>query len=48
VRDVEAFTDAWFELLRAHPELAPVLAFSAHVLVVVDGEPVRIVAPPAK
>jgi Ca-activated chloride channel family protein len=48
VREVPAFADAYFGLLQAHPELAPVLAFSAHVLVVVDGEPIRIVAPPAK
>lgn len=37
VRVVEAFSDAWFALVRERPHLAPVLAFSTRI-VVVDGE----------
>jgi len=43
VRKVAAFGDDYFALLRSEPALAPVLAFSAHMLVVTaSGEPVEI------
>ncbi|MCE9593305.1 MAG: VIT and VWA domain-containing protein [Planctomycetes bacterium] len=42
---VEAFSDAWFELLRAQPALAPYFAFSTRLLVVLDGRVYEVHAP---
>ncbi|MCB9880382.1 MAG: VWA domain-containing protein [Planctomycetes bacterium] len=45
VREIEAFTDAYFELLAAHPELAKAFAFSTSIVVVVDGKAIQITPP---
>jgi Ca-activated chloride channel family protein len=42
---VEAFSPAYFELLRRRPALGPYLALGQRLLVVLDGEVVEIVAP---
>ena len=42
VRKVEAFSDAYFALLRDHPELAPYLAFSSRIVVVVDSGAIEV------
>jgi Ca-activated chloride channel family protein len=34
VREVQAYSDGWFALLEAHPELAPMFAFSTRLVVV--------------
>ncbi|MBK8978110.1 MAG: VWA domain-containing protein [Planctomycetes bacterium] len=44
-RRIVAFSDDWFALSREHPELAKVLAFSTHLVVIVDGAPIEIVEP---
>jgi Ca-activated chloride channel family protein len=43
VRKVSAFSDEYFALLTAHPELAACLAFSARIVIVVDGAAIEIV-----
>ncbi len=44
-RRIEAFSDDYFALLAAHPELAKVLAFSTRLVLVVDGAAIEIVPP---
>ncbi|MCA8970439.1 MAG: hypothetical protein KDC95_11665, partial [Planctomycetes bacterium] len=38
-------SDAYFELLAAHPELAKAFAFSTSIVVVVDGKAIQITPP---
>lgn len=42
---VEAFSDEWFALLAAEPELAPYFAFSTRLVVVLDGRVYEVRAP---
>lgn len=42
VRKVEAFSTDYFDLLQEHPELAPFLAFSTRIVVVVGDEVIEI------
>ena len=41
-RKVAAFSDEYFELLKKHPALAKVFAFSTRIVVVVAGSPIEI------
>jgi len=44
LRKVEAFSSAYFELLSKHPELAPYLAFSTSIVIVLGkSEAIQIV-----
>jgi Ca-activated chloride channel family protein len=42
-RRIQAFSDEYFELLRAHPELGKAFAFSTRIVVVVGGQAIEIV-----
>ncbi len=47
-RKVAAFSDAYFALLKQHPELAPYLTLGESVLVAFDGKVIEITPPPAE
>ena len=45
VREVEAFSEAYFDLVAKHADLGQVFAFSASIVVIVDGKAIQIVPP---
>lgn len=47
IEKIPAFSEAYFALLTAHPDLAPYLAFSTRLILVVDGRAIEI-TPPAE
>jgi Ca-activated chloride channel family protein len=42
VTEVKAFSDEYFALIRRHPELAKIFAFSSRILVVINGTAIEI------
>ncbi|MCA9243896.1 MAG: VWA domain-containing protein [Phycisphaerales bacterium] len=47
-KQIEAFSDAYFEMLKRHPELAPYLTLGDRVLVVFDGQVIEVTPPKAE
>jgi hypothetical protein len=46
LRKVEAFSADYFALLRAHPELAKIFAFSTHMIVIIGPDIAVEILPP--